>query len=60
MFKKISILAVLALFLVSVVGCGHLKKPFKKRGKRKGHYKSMTIDKTQQGIATLNVYRDII
>jgi hypothetical protein len=60
MFKKVSVLALIAVFVVSVIGCGHLKRPFKHPRKKKGHYKGMIIDKTQQEIASINIYRDII
>jgi hypothetical protein len=53
MIKKSISLLLAAFFLLTVIGCGHFKKPFKKkRGKRRGHSINMIINKADISIST--------
>jgi hypothetical protein len=40
MLKKITIIILLCIFSVSLTGCGHVKRPFKKKHKKK-HFQTI-------------------
>ena len=54
MIQKSIIFLLVATFFLSVIGCGHFKKPFKKnRGKKAGHYKGLMIQNAGNSLASV-------